>query len=113
MNHGLKAGGLINDMKNINKFKRLIIKDCANHFIEQGSINHYCCMIDGVCLFFENKENERCGYFEEGVLPLDGVLERGYYTEIDVKPIKEQGDKPKPRIKCKNCGKNIQANSNR
>ncbi|UZW12570.1 hypothetical protein OSC52_11960 [Clostridium pasteurianum] len=100
-------------MKNINKLKRLIRKECSNHFTEQGSINHYCCMIDGVCLFFENEENKRCQYFEEGLLPLDGDLERVYYIEIDVKPINAQGNKAKPRIKCKNCGKNVEANSNR
>lgn len=113
INRGLKVGELINDMKNINKLKRLIKKECSNHVIEQNSINHYCCMIDGVCLFFGKEGNERCQYFEEGVLPLDGDLERGYYIEIDVIPIKVQGYKPKPRIRCKNCGKNIEANSNR
>lgn len=112
INHGLKVEGLANDMKNINKLKRIIKKECANYFTGQNSINHYCCIVDGVCLFFGDEENERCNYFEEGVLPLDGDLEREYYSELNI-DCEIKGDKPKPRIRCKRCGKHIEANSNR
>ncbi|MBC2578747.1 hypothetical protein [Clostridium sp. DJ247] len=88
-------------------------KECACYFTEQGSISHYCCNVDRVCLFFEKEEKERCKYFEDCVLNLNADLERGYNAEIDIISIKAEEEKPKPRIKCKRCGKNIEANSNR
>lgn len=90
--------------------KRLIKKECACYFAEQGSISHYCCNVDRVCLFFEKEQKERCKYFEDCVLNLNADLEHAYYKEID---IKVDGEKPKPRIRCKGCGKNIETNSNR
>lgn len=100
-------------MKNINKIKRLIKKNCMNYFSECGDDNHYCCNIDGVCIYFGNVDNLRCHYFEQGVLPIEAVLEKEYYLELNIKSYNEKIEKPKPRIKCKGCGKNIEANSNR
>ena len=98
-------------MKNINRIKRLAKNECASCFDKQGSINHYCCMVDGVCLFYRGIEKPRCKYFEQGVLPLDEKLLKIYNEEHEIggsftKPIKSN-------CKCRRCNADFEANSNR
>lgn len=98
-------------MNNINKIKKLIKAECAGYFTEQYSIHHYCCNMDGACLFFGDIENPDCKYFEKSILPLDIDLEHEYRKErkIDTLQIKQA----KPRIKCERCKDIFSANSNR
>lgn len=99
-------------MKNINRIKKLIKKECACYFAEQGSINNYCCSVDGSCLFFmDNDELPSCTYFEEGVLPLNKDLEIEYRADHNMKVT--ENIKAKPKVKCKRCGESFSANSNR
>ncbi|MEA4987644.1 MAG: hypothetical protein VB095_06255 [Anaerovorax sp.] len=99
-------------MKNINKIKALIKKECAGYFTEQCSIKNYCPSKDRACLFFEDNNGlPRCQYFEEGVLPLEEDLEKDYYEEREIHLISNR--KAKPKVKCKRCGDVFDANSNR
>ncbi|MFL0194827.1 hypothetical protein ACJDU8_04455 [Clostridium sp. WILCCON 0269] len=99
-------------MKNSNKIKKLIKDKCACYFTQQGSINNYCCNIDGSCLFFcDNEESTGCRYFEEGVLPIEAELEFEYRNERHMDGVDKI--KAKPRVRCERCGDSFSANSNR
>ena len=98
-------------MKSINKIKRLVKNQCASYFPQQGAVNHYCCMVDWVCLFHRDIDKTRCKYFEQCVLPLDEDLEWEYRKEHELTGgICSQA---KPKIKCKRCSEYIEAKSNR
>lgn len=92
-----------------NKLKRLIKNNCACYLGDKHGISHYCCSVDGICVFF-NQEDASCSYFENGVLPLDEQLEFEYKLERNMEVIRKA---PKPRVKCKSCGDMFFASSNR
>jgi len=99
-------------MKNINRTKSLIKKECAGYLSQQYSIKNYCCSNDGVCIFYiDSKVLPNCKYFEEGVLPLNAALEIDYLREHNMElPINR---KAKSKVKCEKCGESFDANSNR
>lgn len=93
-------------MKNLNKIKSLIKRECANFNYE----NCTCYPMDAPCHFYsdipEDAPPVRCKYFEQGVLPLDIELEFGYRNEREL-AISENIDK------CEMCGTFIKKSSNR
>jgi hypothetical protein len=78
--------------------KQIISKECANHFGSFGNINkNYCCLKNKVCVFFTAEKLPRCGYFEEGVLPLNPELQLEYRQQRKMKA------RNIPVASCKNC----------
>jgi hypothetical protein len=68
-------------MENLAAIKKLVVAECANHQNRgPAGIKDYCWMREksgrGGCSFFAG--NDRCGYFEKSVLPLDPELEEEY-----------------------------------
>ena len=95
-------------MKNINRIKNLIKRDCAGYYTE----NNYCCSKDGTCVFFEDNEQlPNCKYFEVGVLPLNADLEFEYRLEHKMAVVHKIP--VKTNSKCGRCNLYFEAASNR
>lgn len=98
-------------MSNKNKIKQLVRNNCASNLGDKHGISNYCCWKDGTCVFFgQDDPLPRCGYFENGVLPIDEKLEREYKSERNVEV---EFKAAKPKVNCRKCGTIFEANSNR
>ena len=101
------------------KIKRLIIDECACYSPSLNSIKHYCDREqdeDCCCRLFKD---QRCGYFEKAVLPMNPQLKEIYQAELkanaqgyeiteDYKQDiieKKSSIKGLIKIHCKKCGK--------
>ena len=97
----------------------MVKKECANYFRDGGVTIDYCCWYDSKCKYFEDINN-RCGYFEQSVLPLDKEYQIVYHAQrknMDKRLSAEDKEHlinaGKVRIKCAECGGLVYANSNR
>ena len=96
----------MNIIKLQKKLENFIKFECANHFNNSDGISNYCCLENTenyICIYFpesesesepESENNNRCGYFEKHVLPIDTDLkylyELQYIYNEDDKTIKEK-----------------------
>lgn len=94
------------DIKFQKKLENFIKLECANHFNNSDGISNYCCTENTenyTCVYFSESEtqNNRCGYFETSVLPIDTDLkylyELQYIYNEDEKIIKQRS-KSKKRV---------------
>jgi hypothetical protein len=64
---------------------------CANYENLSNGIKYYCSLEknkEKSCSYFLSEDNfERCTYFENAVLPVDGVLMARYYNWLDINVI--------------------------
>ena len=94
------------------KVKQLVIDECACYSSTLNDIKHYCDKEydeDCCCRLFKN---DRCGYFEKAVLPMNPQLRelyraelKGEATEKDKEKIIEQESSiiGKVNVRCKRC----------
>lgn len=70
------------------QIQQLIKDECANYFFKCDNKSNYCCQEwtkDLQCIYFQTElEQQRCGYFESAVLPIDGVLMAKYHSWLDI-----------------------------
>ena len=101
------------------KIKKLIVDECACYSPNLNGIKHYCDREydeDCCCRLFKD---ERCGYFERAVLPMNPQLEAlykakesGYELPREVRD-NTSSVKGKVNTHCKKCGKNFLADNYR
>ena len=120
------------------ELRRFVKDECANYFLNSDNISNYCCLEntqDYTCTYYLNlneesesqNNNNRCGYFEKNVLPMNKDFEVLYNAQIinndgnkltskQQKELKEDMKWAfKKRKKCEreNCDTIFPANSNR
>lgn len=70
------------------ELRRFVKDECANYFLNSDNISNYCCLEntqDYICTYYlnlnedsESQNNNRCGYFEKNVLPMNKDLKYIY-----------------------------------
>lgn len=108
-----------------NKIKSLIVNECAGHDKKAHGINDYCCHEPDEtkkCIYFQEDNTRRCGYFEVYVLPLETEIEVLYHAEINARvrgyeltryQKKLAVEAVKLEAKCHECGKVFNPTSRR
>ncbi len=102
----------------ITKARKLAKELCANYDLTGPTgTKNWCWPRDTVCRFYTGDDPERCGYFEEAVLPTDPGLQiaySSYFGAVKVSQSEQAGPGPviTNRRQCK-CGKTFTRKSNR
>jgi len=98
--------------------KKLVLNECACYSQFSNGIKDYCDKEEEDCRCFIFKD-ERCGYFEKSVLPMNPQLEALYKAEKSGYELPKEEEenissvKGKVKMNCKRCGKTFQADNYR
>ncbi len=104
---------------NLDLVKKLVLNECACYSQFSNGIKDYCDKEeeeDCRCFIFED---ERCGYFEKSVLPMNPQLEALYKAEKSGYELPKEEEenissvKGKVKIHCKRCEKTFLADNYR